>query len=116
MFRRSFVCSCWRRAPAFAGEVDITWDPDADFSSYKTYAWQETTEPLSPQGKAWFIGDVDKLLAKKGCAASRAKPTSISTSSVGPPPAVAQRVDITIRPTGTPASSTPTRECRPRGR
>jgi Domain of unknown function (DUF4136) len=51
---------------AFAQKTNVDWDRKADFSTYKTYAWQASTHPAPGLWDQRVIDSIDKQLAAKG--------------------------------------------------
>jgi len=53
-------------APSFAQKVNVDWDRSANFSSFKTYAWQPSPAPATGLWDQRVIDGVNKQLQAKG--------------------------------------------------
>jgi hypothetical protein len=53
-------------ATAYGQKVSVDYDKNANFSSYKTYAWGEGTNAKNPLGHQRIVAGIDAQLAAKG--------------------------------------------------
>jgi hypothetical protein len=53
-------------ATAYAQKVNVDYDKNANFSSYKTYTWARGTPASNPLGDQRIIAGIDAQLAAKG--------------------------------------------------
>lgn len=53
-------------ATAYAQKVNVDYDKQANFSSYKTYSWGEGTPAKNPLGHQRIIAGIEAQLAAKG--------------------------------------------------
>lgn len=51
--------------PATAG-VEVEYENGADFSGFKTYAWQKGTEAARPKVQQWIVQAVERELKARG--------------------------------------------------
>ena len=61
-------------AVAFAQKVNVDFDPAADFSKFKTYAWVDGTPSPNPLGEQRIHDEVDKRMAAAGFTKAAANP------------------------------------------
>lgn len=65
--------------PAFAQTVKVDYDRDVDFSTFKTYAWQEGRSGANPLVDKRIVQAIDAQLSAKGWTRVESSPNALVT-------------------------------------
>jgi hypothetical protein len=52
--------------PALAGGIEVSSDPQVDFTKYSTYTWGKGTEAAQPQAQERIVSSIERELAERG--------------------------------------------------